>query len=75
MSHGNWPYLPEQCPHCRYFEPARAGLIDDSGYEIPGGCRHPLIAMELFVMRTVDDSRLEPCRLFVERPPQRPWTV
>jgi len=34
MTSGSWPYLPEQCPGCFYFEPASPPFVDDSGYEI-----------------------------------------
>jgi hypothetical protein len=64
MSGGSWPYLPQQCPRCAYvqaFEP----YVDDSGYEICGFCRHPLIAMELFVPRERDPASFGSCQLFV----------
>jgi hypothetical protein len=67
MTGGSWPYLPEQCPSCVYCEALEPAYRDDSGYEIRGFCRHPRIAMQLFVPQR---QRLEqgPCPLFVERP-------
>lgn len=41
MTRGSWPYLPEQCPACFYFEEAAPPFVDDFGYEIRGFCRHP----------------------------------
>ncbi len=64
-SRGSWPYLPEQCPHCRYFQAGSPAFVDDSGYEIPGFCRHPRIAMELFAVKQLDLAHVERCRLFV----------
>ena len=72
---GSWPYLPEQCPHCRYFHGSAPAYVDDSGYEILGFCRHPLIAMELFALQKLAPMGSERCRLFVpERGrPREPW--
>jgi hypothetical protein len=64
MSGGSWPYIPAQCPHCVYIHPVDP-FTDDSGYEIHGFCRHPRIAMELFVPQQRDMSQAERCRLFV----------
>lgn len=64
MSAGSWPYIPHQCPHCAYIHPEER-YVDDSGYEIVGFCRHPLIAMELFKPRERDLSGAECCRWFV----------
>jgi hypothetical protein len=64
-SAGGWPFLEAQCLHCRYFyayEPART---DDKGYALPGFCRHPRIAMELFVTETRPDLSAGSCSLFV----------
>jgi len=71
---GSWPYLPEQCPHCFYFQAEQAPFTDDSGYEILGFCRHPRIAMELFRPQKLDVSRADPCPLFVRRVAARPDT-
>lgn len=65
MSGGSWPYLAGQCPRCVYFQVATPPVIDDSGYEIPGVCRHPRIAMELFRPRRRALSASERCGLFV----------
>jgi len=67
---GSWPYFPEQCPHCRYLEPASPAFIDDSGYEILGFCLHPRIAMELFRPQKLDLAEAERCPLFVRRAPE-----
>ncbi len=60
----SWPYLPHQCPGCRYFVELEDGYSDDSGYEIPGICAHPRIATELFVTREGLADRLRNCHLF-----------
>lgn len=62
---GAWPFIPSLCPRCRCFfgyEPNRA---DDAGYELPGFCRHPRIAMELFASRARQDSLGADCQMFV----------
>jgi hypothetical protein len=66
MTSGSWPYLPAQCPSCMYLKAFVPAFRDDTGYEIRGFCRHPRIAMELFVPQ---QRRLEqgPCALFVGR--------
>jgi hypothetical protein len=60
----SWPYLPDECPRCHYFVAVDEPCSDDSGYEIPGICAHPLIAMELFVTREGLARRLAHCRFF-----------
>ncbi len=67
MSQGSWPYMPAQCPHCRYFQ-AGSPFVDDSGYEILGFCRHPRIAMELFAPQRLHASEQDRCPLFAARP-------
>jgi hypothetical protein len=64
----SWPYLPHQCPRCRYFAPFGPRAHDDRGYELPGACAHPLIGMELFVARGDLARRLGDCDLFVSDP-------
>ncbi|HUA47984.1 MAG TPA: hypothetical protein VMA77_22290 [Solirubrobacteraceae bacterium] len=71
MSRGSWPYLEAQCPECFYFQSASPPFVDDSGYEIPGFCTHPRIAMELFRPQKLDMSR-DRCPLFVRQRPRRP---
>lgn len=66
MSGGSWPYLPQQCPDCLYFQAASPPFVDDSGYEIVGFCRHPRIGMELFRPQRADPSS-ELCPLFIRR--------
>jgi hypothetical protein len=44
---------------------------DDSGYELPGACTHPLIGMELFVARDDLSRRLGDCELFVSESSDR----
>ncbi len=60
----SWPYLPHECPRCRYFKELADGYSDDSGYEIPGICAHPRIAMELFVTREGLAGRIGHCNMF-----------
>jgi hypothetical protein len=60
----SWPYLPHQCPRCRYFVAIDPPPCDDTGYELPGGCAHPLIGMELFVTREGLARRFGDCELF-----------
>lgn len=60
----SWPYSPHECPECRYVERLEPPLRDDAGYEIVGLCRHPRIAMELFVLQRRDPVTLEPCPCF-----------
>jgi hypothetical protein len=67
MTTGSWPYFPEQCPDCLYFQAASPAFIDDSGYEIRGFCRHPRIGMELFRPQKVDPSKSGRCPLCVRR--------
>jgi hypothetical protein len=67
----SWPYLPHQCPRCRYFVALDPPRSDESGYELRGGCAHPLIGMELFVTREGLARRFGDCRLFVASPPRR----
>jgi len=63
---GAWPFIDSQCPHCRYFYAYDPGRTDDKGYPLPGFCRHPRIAMELFVPATrSDDFSQARCSLFV----------
>jgi len=64
MTGGSWPYVPDQCPGCIYVH-ALSPFIDDSGYEIVGFCRHPRIAMELFVPQGPKLSSSKRCPLFV----------
>jgi hypothetical protein len=61
----SWPYTPDECPRCHYFERLDPELRDDAGYRIVGECSHPKIAMELFLMRT--RSGLGHCPCFVRR--------
>ena len=70
MTTGSWPYFPEQCSCCRYFEAASPAFIDDSGYEILGFCLHPRIAMELFRPQKLDLTTAERCPLFVRQRPE-----
>jgi len=68
MSTGSWPYFPQQCPHCFYFQAMSPAHVDDSGYEVVGFCRHPRIAMPLFRTQKLDLSNSRDCPLFVSRP-------
>jgi len=68
MTGGSWPYVPAQCPRCRYIHELAPPFVDDSGYEILGFCLHPRIGMELFRAkeRTAGESGGCPC--FVAAP-------
>ena len=60
----SWPYSPQECPHCRYLEPIDPPTFDEVGYQLVGLCRHPRIAMELFVLQERDPATMEPCPCF-----------
>ena len=64
MTGGSWPFMPAQCPRCAYLH-EMTSFVDDSGFEVRGFCRHPRIAMELFVPRAERGVLREPCRMFV----------
>jgi hypothetical protein len=63
----SWPFGEQECPRCSYFDPLEPPAYDDVGYEIPGYCLHPRIAMELFRMRTRDAAELAGCPCFTPR--------
>jgi hypothetical protein len=67
----SWPYLPHQCPRCRYFIAFDPPRRDDNGFELPGACAHPRIGMELFVTREGLARRFGDCDLFVAVPARR----
>jgi len=58
-----WPYMPSQCPTCRYFLPFEPSAEDDAGYQLPGVCRHASIGMELFVPRDRPELAYKKCGL------------
>lgn len=62
---GGWPYIDSQCPNCRYFYAYENGRTDDKGYALPGFCRHPRIAMQLFTSTSRGDFSKAGCSLFV----------
>jgi hypothetical protein len=64
----SWPYSPDQCPRCRYFEELVPPAHDDAGYELPGVCRHPRIGMELFVPMERAPRQFGSCPLFHPAP-------
>lgn len=64
---GAWPFFDGQCPTCRYFYAYDTGRTDDKGYELPGFCRHPRIAMELFASARRADFSKAGCSLYVRR--------
>jgi hypothetical protein len=64
----SWPYLPHQCPRCRYFVAFDPLRRDDNGFELPGACAHPMIGMELFVTREGLARRFGDCDLFLAVP-------
>jgi hypothetical protein len=67
----SWPYLPDQCPRCRYFVVMDPPGHDDGGYELPGACAHPLIGADLFETHAGLASRFGACTLFVPVPAPR----
>jgi hypothetical protein len=62
-----WPYGPEECPRCCYVERLEPPAYDDVGYEIVGLCRHPRIAMVLFVLQQRDPAELATCPCFSQK--------
>lgn len=68
MSIGSWPYLEDQCPHCRYFYAYPPATTDDAGYALLGFCRHPRVAMELFISSERPDLGEGRCPMFVPKP-------
>jgi hypothetical protein len=60
----SWPYGPNECPRCHYFERLDPAAIDDAGYEIVGVCRHPRIATDLFLFKQRDATTMESCPCF-----------
>jgi hypothetical protein len=63
----SWPYSPQECPRCRFFERLDPPALDDAGYEIVGACLNPRIGMDLFVLRLRDPSTIDPCPCFREQ--------
>ena len=63
----SWPYSPKECPQCLSFAALDPPALDDSGYEVVGFCRHPRIAMDLFVFKQRDPEVMEPCPCFREK--------
>jgi hypothetical protein len=57
----SWPFGPDECPRCLYFQLLEPPVFDDAGYETVGLCRHPAIATDLFVMRARGDPGTCPC--------------
>jgi len=55
--------MSSQCPTCRYFTPFEPQAEDDAGYKLPGLCRHPQIAMELFLPRDRPELSSATCDL------------
>ncbi len=64
-----WPYMPSQCPTCRYFLAFTPPAEDDAGYKLPGACQHPSIGMELFVPRDRPELANATCKLRWPVPP------
>ncbi|HTS72954.1 MAG TPA: hypothetical protein VMG74_04520 [Gaiellaceae bacterium] len=64
----SWPYSPEECPRCKFFERLDPPAYDDVGYEIVGVCLNPRIATELFLFRQRDPKTMDPCPCFREKP-------
>lgn len=64
----SWPFSPEECPNCRYFERFEEPDFDDSGYEVLGLCHNPRIAMDLYRSQHPNVAGMEPCPGFVQRP-------
>jgi hypothetical protein len=64
----SWPYSPNECPNCVFFEKLETSVYDDVGYESVGICTHPWIATDLFLFLRRDQNEMEPCRYF-----RKPW--
>lgn len=64
----SWPFIPAECPRCRYLEPIDSPAFDDAGYEIVGFCLHPRIGMNLFLFKNRPLSGAATCPCFRERP-------
>jgi len=60
----SWPFGPDECPGCHYFELLDPPVYDDIGYEIVGLCQHPQIATDLFRLRHRDPATMERCPCF-----------
>ena len=60
-----WPYMPDECPGCRYLKRLDPPFEDDVGYTVPGLCAHPSIGMELFIPKQRADLARGPCPLRV----------
>lgn len=65
----SWPYVPEECPRCRYLEPVDPPAYDDAGYEIVGFCLHPRIGMDLFLFKKRPQTGLASCPCFRAKKP------
>jgi hypothetical protein len=63
----SWPYSPKECPQCRSFAGLDAPAFDDAGYEVVGFCRHPRIAMDLFLFKERDPETMDPCPCFRQK--------
>jgi hypothetical protein len=64
----SWPYSPNQCPNCVFFQRLEKPAYDDVGYESVGICTHPWIATDLFLFMRRDQNTMEPCGYF-----RKPW--
>ena len=65
----SWPYIPEQCPQCRYLDAIQPPAFDDAGFEVVGFCLHPRIGMELFLFANRAQTGLATCPCFRTRAP------
>ena len=63
----SWPYSPQECPRCRFFERADPPALDYAGYEVVGACLNPRIAMDLFALQQRDPETMAPCPCFRSR--------
>ena len=64
MKTASWPYLPAECPACRYFQPFEPPVEEEDGYQVLGFCRHPRIGMELFELKSRDQAAQPRCPCF-----------
>jgi hypothetical protein len=65
----SWPFLPGECPRCRYHEPFDEPVREDNtfGYEIVGLCLHPRIGMELFRRQLGEEDDGSHCPCFTRK--------
>ncbi len=65
----SWPFIPHECPSCRYCDPLEEPFVEDTEfrYEIVAVCLHPRIATELFRRQLAVEGDDAHCPFFVTR--------